>query len=147
MKYNFFKICCQDLKNCVHYLSIKIISNEKVELQSWRSRRNLQFSYKGYLHPNSQNKLQYFKDLLVPTAVWNDGRECYNVYRLVGALPPFETVVGPLPPTLPRFQMTVGIVLQNIKMSICFCKFVKNKYKIKNFLYLHLGIQHVFGPS
>jgi hypothetical protein len=39
---------------------------ENFELQSCRSRRKLQFSYKVYLHPSSNKKLQIFEKRLDP---------------------------------------------------------------------------------
>jgi hypothetical protein len=51
-------------------------SNEKIELQSYRSRRKLQFSDKFYLHRSSYKKLQFFENELNPIAVWYGGWEC-----------------------------------------------------------------------
>ena len=46
---------------CVNYLSTKMAPNEKkIELQSCRSRRDLQFSYKVYLHPSSYKLVMIF---------------------------------------------------------------------------------------
>jgi hypothetical protein len=70
---------------------MKMTSNGKnFELQSYRSRRKLKFSYKVYLHPSSNKKIQIFEIFekrLGPTAVAHGGRRCYGTVRLLPLTP------------------------------------------------------------
>jgi hypothetical protein len=50
-------------------------------LQSCRSRRKLHFSYKVYLHPSSNEKLQIFKRDWTPTTVAHGGRKARPYLR------------------------------------------------------------------
>jgi hypothetical protein len=52
------------------------------ELQSCRSRGKLQFSYKVYLHPCSNKKLQNFENRLDPYCVAHGGSRCYSTARV-----------------------------------------------------------------
>jgi hypothetical protein len=98
---------------------------ENFELQSCRSRRKLQFSYKVYLHPSSNKKITIFlKRDCTPTAVTHSGRKRYSTARL---LPPWGTAVG----TYHRPHGATCIVLQNVLRTLIFLQKKKNVKKEK----------------
>jgi hypothetical protein len=124
-------------KNCVDYLSINMISNEKslkYKVVDFTGRNNF---YVKFIFIQVHTKmLRFFEGILVPTAVRKGGRDCYSTRGQVGVPTavlkggrsplPFETMVS----TQLLFQMIdIGIVLQNFGRSIYFHKFVKNKNK------------------
>jgi hypothetical protein len=55
------------------------------ELQSCRSHRKLQFSYKVYFHSSLNKKYKFLKRDGTPTVVAHGGMRCYSTARL---LPP-----------------------------------------------------------
>jgi hypothetical protein len=56
------------------------------ELQSCRSCRKLQFSYKIYLHPSLNKKIQIFENRLTPTAVAHGGSRCCSTASVLTAV-------------------------------------------------------------
>jgi hypothetical protein len=68
-----FKIQNLDLDSLLNIWATRWLQMKKVELRSCRSRQNPQSSYKLISIRVRTQKLQFFENVLGPTAVWNGG--------------------------------------------------------------------------